>query len=452
MRSIKMRSLVASAAAALSISGVAAVVSPTPAYAIAVPPCDSHVDYWTDVLLTIFRKQTGEAGAPTRLTRAAAMMYLAMYDTDISLGTPGTPYIAKVAKTDNATYIPTSNFDAAATTALHNAFPSFDLSGYQSTAAKSCFNGEPGPDGFSSQLGLTAAQNVINARANDGSNNTTAYSPQSNVAGQWRPTEGKAAVSPNWGSVKPFGIGTSTQFRPPLPGGFSSMSALLTSKAYADQVNEVKAAGSATATPDQRTADQTTAAYFWANDVDGTYKPPGQLLKITQEYSKANPGSNRIKLFALLSMAMADSAIAAWDAKFDTIIDLWRPDSAIEESQSDNNALTTPSPAWTPLSADAAGNHFSPPFPAYISGHATFAGAWAGVMKRYYGTDAATFTATTEDIHASGVTRTFTSFSAAAQEDALSRLWLGVHYRWDADYGLSTGDSVANYVFGNRLR
>ena len=113
---------------------------------------------------------------------------------------------------------------------------------------------------------------------------------------------------------------------------------------------------------------------------------------------------------------------------------------------------TTPDGSWQPLCVDRNGVHFSPAFPAYISGHATFGAAWAGIMKRYYGTDAVTFTATTEDPQASGVTRTFTSFSAAATEDALSRLWLGVHYRWDAEYGLSSGDNVANYVFANYLR
>ena len=227
---------------------------------------------------------------------------------------------------------------------------------------------------------------------------------------------------------------------------------MLRSSAYADQVNEVKRVGSATAVPPDRTDDQTTAAYFWANDVDGTSKPPGQLYKITADVVTARPVTFRIKLFALVSMAMADAAVAAWDAKFDTAIDLWRPDTAIEEPQTDNNSATTAQANWVPLSNDRNGVHFSPSFPAYISGHATFAGAWAGIMKRFYGTDAVTFTAKTEDPHAVGVTRTFTSFSAAANEDALSRLWLGVHYRWDADAGLSTGDNVAGYVFGNRLR
>ncbi|MEU8005073.1 vanadium-dependent haloperoxidase [Catellatospora sp. NPDC049111] len=120
-------------------------------------------------------------------------------------------------------------------------------------------------------------------------------------------------------------------------------------------------------------------------------------------------------------------------------------------ADTDGNAATVADPAWQPLSATASGVHFSPPFPAYISGHATFAGAWAGVMRAYLGTDAVTWTATTEDPHAVGVVRAFTSISAAATENALSRIYLGVHYRFDADFGLATGDSVADHVYTHEL-
>lgn len=448
MRRISIRTVVAAVAAAVSVSGAAVAVAPSPALAIAVPPCDDHAVYWNDVLLTAYRRV---GGPPTVLSRAGAMMHLAMYDTAVSLGMTGAPYVAKVARTPGYDYDTIANYDTAASGMLRTLFPSFDVSQYLSVARQGCPLVEPGPNGFTTDLAQTVVQNIVKARANDGSGDNTAYTP-SLTAGQWRPTETTPAVSPNWGKVKPFGLTSGAQFRPPLPGGFPTIDAMLRSSQYAAQVNEVRTVGSAAATPAQRTADQTTAAYFWANDLDGTYKPPGQLYKITQNVAQARSGTNRIRLFALVSVAMADAAISAWDAKFDTSIDLWRPDTAIAEPQSDNNAATTPDPAWQPLSKDRNGAHFSPPFPAYISGHATFAGAWAGIMKRFYGTDAVTFTATTEDPNASGVTRTFSRFSAAANEDAMSRLWLGVHYRWDADNGLATGDNVANYIFTNYLR
>jgi hypothetical protein len=98
---------------------------------------------------------------------------------------------------------------------------------------------------------------------------------------------------------------------------------------------------------------------------------------------------------------------------------------------------------WRPLSKDTNGVTFSPPFPAYTSGHATLGGAWAGAMKSFFGTDDISYTATTEDPHAVGVTRTFPSFSAAARENALSRVYLGVHFRFDGEFGVASGTAVA---------
>jgi hypothetical protein len=197
-----------------------------------------------------------------------------------------------------------------------------------------------------------------------------------------------------------------------------------------------------------RGADKTQAAHFWANDLDGTYKPPGQLLKHTAIIARLLPGQDQFdnaKLFAWMSLALADAAIAAWDAKYRTDIDLWRPETAIHLDPA------APDPTWQPESRRTDGTTFSPPFPAFISGHAAFAGAWAGVMKRYVGTDNFAWTATTEDPFAPGVTRSFGTFSDAAKEDQLSRIWLGVHYRFDGEYSLATGDKVAEWATQNFL-
>ncbi|QLQ38929.1 vanadium-dependent haloperoxidase [Micromonospora robiginosa] len=444
MRRTPLRRLAAIALTAVTaIGGLVAVQSP----AAAVSPGFDHTIYWNDVLLKTYR---AVGGPPTVLARAGAMMHLAMWDATASLSGTQSAYLGKVSRLPNWSYDLDMNVDAAAVKVLRAVFPTRDFTADYQGARVFPPIGEPGPEGWSTSVGDGTAQNMINARANDGSGNNTAYTPTI-AAGQWRPTEaGTVAASPNWGRVTPFALTSSSQFRPSLPGGFTTITSMLTSSTYATQVNEVRNYGGSTST--LRTADQTQAAFFWANDLNGTYKPPGQLFEHTQIIAKAKGTAATSRLFALVAMAMADASIAAWDAKYETTIDLWRPDTAIEEPQSDGNAATTPNKAWEPLSTAADGTHFSPNFPAYISGHATFAGAWAGVMKRFYGTDAVTFTATTEDPKASGVQRTFTSFSAAANENALSRLWLGVHYRWDADAGLATGDAVANRVFSNYLR
>lgn len=246
--------------------------------------------------------------------------------------------------------------------------------------------------------------------------------------------------------MTPFTLSSGTQFRPPPPAGFSSLPDLLASPQYAAQVNEVKSLSAVNSTT--RTAEQTRIAFFWANDVAGTYKPPGQLLRHTAliALDRNLESFAAAKLYTLVSLAMADAAIVAWDAKFRTPIDLWRPESAIRLADTDGNPATEADPAWQPLSVDRNGVRFSPPFPAYTSGHATFAGAWAGVMKRYFGTDNFTFHVDSADPNEMQY-RTYTSFSAAGAENARSRVYLGVHYQFDADFGLSSGDAVAGHVF-----
>lgn len=132
---------------------------------------------------------------------------------------------------------------------------------------------------------------------------------------------------------------------------------------------------------------------------------------------------------------------------------MWRPETAIKLAGTDNNPATTADPGWQSFLLTKAGDaHFSPCFPAYTSGHATFGGTWSRIMQLYFGTDAITFTGTTDDPQAPGATRTFTSLDAAGAEDAISRVYLGVHYRFDADFGLSSGKSVAEFIFSTQLR
>lgn len=422
----------------------AAVQAPS---ATAIPVGYDSVYYWNDVLLNAFR-QLG--GPPTVLSRVGAMMHLAIYDAANSVSPIGSAYVATYSKSPQKVYVLRQNIDAAALSVLRHEFSSVNFDAAAANAPRDAFTIEPGPDGFG-DVGGAAAQGIINARANDGSTNNTPYQPQL-VPGQWRPTPNSgSAQSPNWGLVKPFSLTRGSQFRPPPPGNFTNLTALLASPAYAGQVNEVKLLGRSKLST--RTGAQTDIAFFWANDLDGTYKPPGQLFNATKVISQARNLSmlGNVRLFALVAMALADAAIACWDSKFDTSIDLWRPETAIQMAGTDGNDATIADSAWSPLSHYTDGRSFSPPFPSYASGHATFAGAWAGIMKRYFATDSVSFTVTTQDPSRISSSRPFSSFSAAANEMALSRLYLGVHYRWDADSGLSTGDKVAKQVFTTKL-
>ncbi|GAA1362436.1 vanadium-dependent haloperoxidase [Catellatospora chokoriensis] len=457
MKRLRSRGLLA--ALTLVTAAVGAGIGPGRA-AYAAPPAD-HTIYWNQVLLRTYREV---GGAPGPLARAGAMMHAAMWDAansarcrpgatanpplDTCLGKKYLVNVTTVKYAGAPAPVMDTAIDYAAVTVLRALYPARSFDADLATAQQGV--GADNNQKEAVYIGQQAAAAMKTARAADGSADTTPY-PDGTVPGAWRSTGSGAAATPHWGGVAPFSLTSGAQFRPQLPLGHPDYAGLLASPGYAAQVNEVKSYGSATSTT--RTADQTQLAWFWANDLDGTYKPPGQLFAHTAILAQLRGLSTaaNVRLFALVAIAMADAGVASWDAKYRTAVDLWRPESAVRLADTDGNAATEADPAWQPLSATAAGVHFSPPFPAYISGHATFAGAWAGVMQAYLGTDTVTWTATTEDPHALGVTRTFTSISAAATENALSRIYLGVHYRMDADQGLATGASVAAHVYGHEL-
>ncbi|MCO8277638.1 vanadium-dependent haloperoxidase [Actinoplanes sp. TRM 88003] len=425
----------------LATTATGATVATSAAPAAAIPAGTDHVVLWNEALRYAFARTDM---APGPLTRRAAILNAALYDTVASLSSGYRPYLGTVSREPNFNYDVVSNIDAAARTVLPQIFPTVDFTAYYTEAAKYKPVGNPGPEGWSTSVGVAVAERILAARANDGSTNNTPY-VESTAPGQWRQTGSGAPATPNWGGVTPWTLTSGSQFRPPLPGGFSSLTALLASPEYAAQVNEVKSLGAVNSTT--RTAEQTRIAFFWANDVAGTYKPPGQLLRHTSilAFDRNLEVGAAARLYTMVALAMADAAIVAWDAKYRTAIDLWRPETAIRLADTDGNAATVADPTWQPLSVDRNGVRFSPPFPAYTSGHATFAGAWAGVMKRYFGTDNVTFRVDSVDPNEQQY-RTYSTFSSAAVENARSRVYLGVHYQWDADFGVSSGDAVAARV------
>jgi hypothetical protein len=143
---------------------------------------------------------------------------------------------------------------------------------------------------------------------------------------------------------------------------------------------------------------------------------------------------------ALLSLAQADAAIVCWEAKYR--YNLWRPVTAIQRADEDNNPETIPEPGWDHYLA-------SPPFPAYTSGHSTFSKASAAVLAWFYGTDAISFTATSDSLP--GVFRHFASLSACADEVGMSRICGGIHFQFDNVAGKETGQKVAEHVVKNYL-
>jgi hypothetical protein len=174
------------------------------------------------------------------------------------------------------------------------------------------------------------------------------------------------------------------------------------------------------------------------------------------------------RLLALVNVALADAGIACWESKY--YYQFWRPIAGIRESDwgtgptgaGDGNLLTLGDPNFTPLGAPASnlrGPNFTPPFPSYPSGHATFGGALFQILRYVYGTDRIAFTfvsdefnGMTRDNHGNvrpRMARSFSSLSQAEDENGQSRIYLGIHWAFDKTAGIAQGRRVADYVFSN---
>jgi hypothetical protein len=403
---------------------------------------DDEVIYWNNVLLQGFRTDFGQ-GCPCPLARAGAMVQGAVYDAVNSIERTHTAYLGFVEVTTPASE------EAAAAAAAHrtmlNVFPNSQATLDSDYAARLALI----PDGPAKTNGVAVGEAVgsrmVAARAHDGSQVHGQY-VFGNQPGDYRPTPPgfNPICNPEWVTVTPFCMDRGDQYRSNGPLGFRNMDLLLRSPRYAHQVNEVKVLGALNSPT--RTDEQPRIAFFWAVDVNGTCKPPGQLFQIAQAISAdrhLNLPENA-RLMALVALAMGDAGIVAWDMKYGTPIDLWRPITAIRLADTDHNPHTTADPAWEPL------NSFTPPFPTYVSGHATFAAAACSAMAGFLGTDHVTFTLASEDPFYNALpshpTRTFHRLSDAAWENALSRVYLGVHFRMDAVDGNSAGTALGRSV------
>lgn len=410
-------------------------------------PTSSGIFYeWNDALLQIIR-ETG--GGPCPMSRKCAIVHVAMYDAVNSITRTHETYSGFVDAPS------TASLDAAVAQAAHDAlavvFPRPVTVNVDALLAKHLATIPDGPDKDAGiAIGAAAAAAVLELRADDGSSNNAPFVPVG-LPGFWEPSAPTytPAHGPNWYQVAPWCIESADQFSPVGPGGFTSMTELLASQVWVDNYNEVRDWGSTNSA--LRTEYDTETAKFWANDRDGTYKPPGHLFYITKVIALSNNLSmeESARLFALVALAMADSGIAAWECKYAREIDLWRPMQAIWGGESDGNPATIGDPAWEPLSFGWL-PAYMPNFPAWVSGHATFGATHAAILRNWFNTDNMTFTVTSDDTP--GVYRTYSTFTAAAKENGRSRIFLGVHYSFDNDDGYAIGTGVGNWISDHYLR
>jgi hypothetical protein len=356
-------------------------------------------------------------------TRSAAIVHVAMFDAVNSIDRRYSPYRAQV-----PTATGTSR-EAAAAAAAHFAlvrlYPDqakdFD-SFYQSSLA-ALPEGEPKSNGI--RVGEQVATEMLALRANDGANAPNTYRPHA-VAGVYVPTVFPVASS--WGQVTPFALKEGSQFRPAPP--VSRQSAQWT-KDY----NEVKKMGAKTGSG--RTAEQTDIARLWEFTGPGLHNPVARQLAATKNFDVLD----NARLFALYSMAMADSYIAVFDAKH--VFNFWRPVTAIRNGDLDGNDATERDPAWEPFIP-------TPMHPEYPCAHCINAAAGASVLEAIFGDAVPAFSIASPT--APGVTRKFTRLSDYANEAIDARAYDGVHYRTSGEVGAAMGRKIGEYTMQNYLK
>ncbi|MDQ3651405.1 MAG: phosphatase PAP2 family protein [Acidobacteriota bacterium] len=364
--------------------------------------------FWNTVALEANRvshtngldEQTG----PTRSSRALAIVHLAMYDAYAGVinDTANLPRYIAVPPSPAPGASPEAAVAAAAHATLSDLFPGqtpfFDL-----ILAGA---GDPSDPGHS--FGIAVAQTILADRAGDPGGASPGYTP-SPLRGKHRPdpdNPGQGFHGAFYGAQsKGFAITNRHELAAPP----------FDDNEYNDALREVRGRGIAPelmgALPNQikaRTVDQTLIGIFWAYDGVAELGTPPRLYNqiIRQIAMTRSPGSSttpnsvaeNARLFAFVNVAMADAGILAWDQKY--IHDLWRPVVGIREhdqsmgpaaTQADNNISNNCDSQWLPLGAprtNRIGKNFTPPFPAYPSGHATFGAAAFHITRLFYGVSA----------------------------------------------------------------
>ncbi len=431
------------------------------------------VSDWNSTLIDAIRTTPGKSN-PGNSTRSMAMMNATIYDVFQAIDRTHTPFLVNDAA-------PGASLEAAVAQAAYRTLA--NTYGEQQAMLDNVLAARLGaiPDSQAKTAGIALGNRVatqyINTRSSDGWDRPDAYVP-TNAPGHWSPDPqhpSQTAWGQAWGSVTPWAINNPDQFDAVLH--LPALNSVEYAKAF-QQVKDYGALNSAS-----RSAYQTQTGLFWAYDRFAMGPPPIMFINALDSISAAigSTLADRARLFALASVAMADAVIAAWDVKYEA--DFWRPITAIraDSAHDDDNPLTIEDPNWTPLGApdgdpDTSTGDFTPPFPAYTSGHATMGGAAFKALELFYGTNdfsvadamvgvdpvTGEFTLTSQETGGGG-SRDYVRFTQEAPldlgfedspegENAISRVYLGIHWLFDGTDGIALGNAVAEDVVANHFQ
>jgi hypothetical protein len=247
-------------------------------------------------------------------------------------------------------------------------------------------------------------------------------------------------------NMAPFGVASATQY-------LSSGPPALSSAGYAESFNEVKEIGNAL-DPD---AERTAIMKQWQAEAN-TIRETGLWLKaamnIVDDQGTVSSLSDTARLFALLSIAVADAVTTSWNDKYG--YRYWRPGDAIRQADIDGNDATEQDTSWNarggaPCALDAPLSTCSGfgGTPEYTSGTATFAGAASTVLEGFYCRKDIGFSFVGEQPGATS--RSYTSFKRAAAEAGRSRVYGGIHFQFSVEKGYEAGKDIAREILRTRL-
>lgn len=409
---------------------------------------------WNELILEVAEAEDGFLSL--KGVRTAAMMHLAMHDALQSLqprfahfalaGVPGegaasaepVPPDPELAAAEAAYAVAASQYpDRDSVLAAERAY----------WIGRAEREGEHDPRSISAarRLGGAAAAAILAARTGDGWDRDPQYAfhPMGpGVYAEFHEHSGTPegfVFGAGWAEARPFVLERPDEFRPPPPPSIES-------EAYAHAFQEVKELGASESSA--RTADQAHLALWWKEFVEKSHNRLGRELVA----SRGLDLWEATRFLALLNMAVFDGYVASFDGKF--AYNHWRPYTAIRWAQDDGNPATEADPGWTNL------HDHTYAFPSYPSAHGSVCGAAMTVFESVFGGDQP-FEMTTREVDQAGpfspaipmdpATREFQTFKGAADECGMSRVYLGIHFRYDSEEGVALGRKVGGKVTSEAL-
>jgi hypothetical protein len=399
---------------------------------------------WTEEYLRIEKNLAGFRPAPT--CRALAYINMGAYETAI----PGMPALNSLSSAIpgfpalNLKYR-TSQIDwAIALNAYYERtfqFFLFNASAADKLRIQNLYNdqlaelGADVPQGIintSIEWGIEVANEVIAYSETDREGATQCRVPQPQSyfppsgQGLWVPTspDYNAPMFPYWGKVRTFAAQHGDLIALPPAAVYSADP---NSTYYQENVEVANAVNN-------MTDDNHWIAEFWSDDLTGmTFSPPARIFAIANQLVSAEHMTmeKTLHLYCVLGIAINDAAVACWNSKY--IYNTERPETYIRQYIDPNfrtilgEAINTPG--------------ISPAFPGYPSGHSTFAGVSWRIFEQFFGqqydfTDHCHY----GRVEFEGYPRTFQNWKEMAEENAFSRIPLGVHIRMDCVEGLRLGN------------